>query len=370
MRFIDRDGFARLITLLAERGYEVIGPTVRDGAIVLDRIDGVQDLPRGVREVHAPGAYRLEQTGDDRLFAWAHGPDAGKRFLFPSRELIRSGVRDEHGRLSIRAAPLPEVRYAFVGLRSCDLHAIEIQDRVFLVADPAYRERRQRSLFIGVNCEVPGATCFCSSMATGPRCSNGFDLALTELEGGGFTIDIGTPAGADLLDAVHATKADGAQIAESYAITEHAIERIERHLDDAQEVPALLQRNREHPRWDEVAERCLTCTSCTMVCPTCFCHDVVDRISLDGTQCAREREWASCFSEEFSHMASGNVRSSARSRYRQWLTHKFSSWVDQFGTSGCVGCGRCITWCPVGIDVTEEIEAIRATDGATEVVAS
>ncbi|MGE5225603.1 MAG: 4Fe-4S dicluster domain-containing protein [Planctomycetaceae bacterium] len=367
MRFLDRDGFERMLAMLAERGYDVIGPTVRDGAIVLDRIEGVEDLPRGVREVHGPGSYRLEETGEDRLFAWAHGPDAGKRFLFPPRETIRSGTRDEHGRASVHPAPLADVRYAFVGLRSCDLHAIEIQDRVFLMADPAYRERRERSLFIGVNCEEPGATCFCSSMATGPRCSSGFDLALTELADGGFTVDIGTPAGAELLDALRATKAVGARIAESYAVTEHAIERIRTHLDDAADVPALLQRNREHPRWDEVAERCLTCTSCTMVCPTCFCHDLVDAVSLDGTRWSREREWASCFSETFSHMASGNVRSSARSRYRQWLTHKFSSWVDQFGTSGCVGCGRCITWCPVGIDVTEEIEAISATDGRTEV---
>ena len=104
-----------------------------------------------------------------------------------------------------------------------------------------------------------------------------------------------------------------------------------------------------------------------MVCPTCFCHDLSDEISLDGLRAARTREWASCFSEEFSHMSFGEVRSSPRSRYRQWLTHKFASWIDQFGTSGCVGCGRCVTWCPVGIDVTEEIAAIRAADGEVRV---
>ncbi|HSL10337.1 MAG TPA: 4Fe-4S dicluster domain-containing protein [Actinomycetota bacterium] len=366
MRHLDAAGFERLLTSLAERGYTVIGPTVRDGAIVLDRIDGVRDLPRGVREVQGPGTYRLERTDDDRLFAWAHGPDAGKRFLFPPRETIQTATRDADGRVDVRPADLPTERFAFVGLRACDLHAIEIQDRVFLVADPAYRARREGSVAIGVNCEVPGATCFCASMGTGPRCSSGFDLALTELADGGFTVDIGTVVGAELMDELHATGADGARIAESYAVSERAIAAMERTLD-TDDLPALLYRNREHPRWDDVAARCLTCTSCTMVCPTCFCHDLTEGVSLDGTRSERERTWASCFSESFSHLSPGAVRTTGSARYRQWLIHKFASWIDQFGTSGCVGCGRCITWCPVGIDVTEEIAAIRATDGEVRV---
>ena len=364
-RYFERDGLARLLDLLVERGYELIGPTVRDGAIVLDRIDGADDLPRGIREIQGPGTYRLEQTGDDRLFEWAHGPDSGKRYLFPPRETIQTGTKDADGAVTIAPAPLPTARYAFVGLRACDLHAIQIQDKVFMIADPAYRERRERSIAIGVNCSAPGETCFCVSMNTGPRCTTGYDIALTELDGG-FTAEAGSDAGADLLAALATAEADDALIAASNAVSERAAERMGRRLETA-DLPGLLYRNREHPRWDEVASRCLTCTNCTMVCPTCFCHDLTDQISLDGTQATREREWASCFSEEFSHMSFGEVRSSAKSRYRQWLTHKFSSWIDQFGTSGCVGCGRCITWCPVGIDVTEEIAAIRMTDGEVRV---
>ena len=361
MRYLDRRGFERLLHVLSTDGYELIGPTVRDGAIVLDRIDGVADLPRGVREAQAPGSYRLEQAGDDLLFAWAHGPDAAKRFLFPPHETIQTGHRDRDGHITVTPAPLPTDRFAFVGLRSCDLHAIEVQDRVFLLADPAYRSRRERAFFIGVNCGHPGATCFCVSMQTGPRCSMGFDIALTELEDG-FTAEEGTPRGGELLDEVEAIDATEAHSVASVAVTDQAATLMGRTLETG-DLPDLLYRNREHPRWDEVAERCLTCTNCTMACPTCFCNDVSDGISLDGAEATRSRDWASCFSEEFSHMASGEVRSSARSRYRQWLTHKFSSWIDQFGTSGCVGCGRCITWCPVGIDVTEEIAAIRAADG-------
>jgi sulfhydrogenase subunit beta (sulfur reductase) len=360
MRYLDRRGFAGLLALLVERGHELIGPTVRDGAIVLDRIDGVAELPRGVREIQGPGSYRLERTDDDRLFAWAHGPDSGKSFLFPSREVVLNTSR-ANGNLTVEPPALPSTKYAFVGLRSCDLHAIEVQDRVFMIADPAYRARRESAVFIGLNCEFPGKTCFCSSMGTGPRCSFGYDLALTELDDG-FTIEAGTPLGEELLTALASREATMDEDRASLAVTERAVADMGRTVDIS-DMPNLLYRNREHPRWDDVAARCLACTNCTMVCPTCFCHDVVDSISITGTESTRTREWASCFSEEFSHMAAGEVRHSVRSRYRQWLTHKFASWIDQFGTSGCVGCGRCITWCPVGIDVTQEINAIRATDG-------
>jgi ferredoxin len=365
MRYLDRDGFARLLRSLRERGFSLIGPTVRDGAIVLDEIEGPDELPRGVREEHAPGAYRLAQTDDAYLFRWAHGPDAGKRFLFPPRETVETAHRSSDGRVEVAPAPLPEVRYAFIGLRACDLAAIDVQDRVFMVADPAYRARREGAFTVGVNCELPGSTCFCASMGTGPRCSSGFDLALTELDDG-FTVDIGTAAGAEILDELRARKATDDEMGASHAISAAATERMGRSVQ-ADGLPALLSRNREHPRWDDVASRCLACTNCTMVCPTCFCHDLGQEVSLDGTEATRTREWASCFSEEFTHMSFGEVRASIRSRYRQWLTHKFSSWVDQFGTSGCVGCGRCITWCPVGIDVTEEIAVIRASDGRARV---
>ena len=363
-RFLDAEGFERLLALLVERGHLLVGPTVRDGVIVYDEINGVEDLPRGVREIHGPGAYRIEQAGDDRLFAWAHGPDSAKRFLFPPRDLRQVTDRDEDGRLTIERVPLPEVSYAFVGLRPCDLRAIEIQDRVFLLAGASYRARREDAVVISVNCGYPGATCFCASMHTGPRSSSGFDIGLTEIDEG-FTAEMGTKRGEELLAALKAPDAGYEQVSAALRATRVAERQMQRTLD-TNDLPELLYRNREHPQWDDVGARCLTCTNCTMVCPTCFCYDFVDSVSLDGNTARRSREWSSCFTEEFSHMASGSVRPSAASRYRQWLTHKFAAWIDQFESSGCVGCGRCITWCPVGIDVTEEIKAIRASDGGVE----
>ena len=130
------------------------------------------------------------------------------------------------------------------------------------------------------------------------------------------------------------------------------------------DVAMLLRRNLEHRAWSRVAERCLGCANCTMVCPTCFCATVEDTTDLSGAIAERRRKWDSCFTCEFSSIHGGSIRRSGAARYRQWMTHKLSSWWQQFETSGCVGCGRCIVWCPVGIDITEEAHAIAAGEGA------
>jgi len=367
MRYLDRQEFGKLIDALVAAGYDPIGPTVRDGAVVLDHIEGVEDLPRGVGVQQGPGTYRLADRGDDLLFSWAHGPRAGKSFLFPGREVLCSAKRSE-GRLDVECAPVDERPLAFVGLRSCDLHAIGIQDKVFLDTDPSYAKRREQALFISVNCGVPNGTCFCASMGTGPRCTVGFDLALTELPAG-FVVEVASPHGEQVLEAVKSREATDEEMFAAEAVTSGAEGNMGRSLDTS-DMPDLLYRNRQNPRWKDVAARCLACGNCTSACPTCFCHDIVEGVSVDGRSATRARQWANCFSEEFTHIVGMEIRASRESRYRQWLTHKFAAWIDQFGTSGCVGCGRCITWCPVGIDVTEEVAAIRATDGKVEVMAS
>jgi sulfhydrogenase subunit beta (sulfur reductase) len=367
MRFIDRKGFDGLLKELAGRGYELIGPTVRDGAIVFDRIAGTDDLPQGVGAEQGPGTYRL-RAGDTRhTFGFAHGPDSAIRFLFPAREVLSQATRED-GHLRTESVEPEGHRYAFVGLRSCDLHAIQIQDRVFLggaVTDSRYGQRRRDAFFVGVNCEEPGGTCFCASTDTGPGCTVGFDLALTELDDG-FVVEAGTVEGGDVLTSVGSREATEQEEKDAANVSLRAAEKMGRELDTS-DMPGLLYRNREHPRWKSIADACLACGNCTAVCPTCFCHDVVDSTDLLSTTATRTREWASCFSEEFGHTAGHDVRTTREARYRQWLAHKFASWIDQFGTSGCVGCGRCITWCPIGIDITKEIAAIRETDGLVEV---
>jgi ferredoxin len=201
-------------------------------------------------------------------------------------------------------------------------------------------------------------------MGTGPDAGPGYDLALTELLTGThrFYVKVGTETGVDLLEGVGWTTATEEDRRARQDVVDGARAGMGRSLQ-TEGLATLLARNLEHPRWDEVAERCLSCGNCTLVCPTCFCSDVKDVSEVDGT-IERRRTWASCFDIDHSYLHGGAVRPTTSSRYRQWLTHKLSTWWDQFDTSGCVGCGRCIAWCPVGIDITEEAAAIGATDGA------
>ena len=205
-------------------------------------------------------------------------------------------------------------------------------------------------------------------MGTGPRASRGFDLALTELLEGGrhrFLVEVGSPRGAEVIAEVAHRAATAGDVRAADHVCEQTAEQMGRTLD-VTDIRDLLYRNREHPRWDEVADRCLTCGNCTMVCPTCFCHGIEDTTDLTGEEATRVREWDSCFTLAHSYVHGGSVHRSAKSRYRQWMTHKLATWIDQFGTSGCVGCGRCITWCPVGIDITEEVAAIRASEAPSD----
>jgi len=233
--------------------------------------------------------------------------------------------------------------------------------------DPAYQGRREGLFILAVNCTQAAPTCFCTSMQTGPQAQSGFDLSLTELLNEGdhrFLIEVGSDRGAELLAKLDYSEADSEAKQQAEAGVERARSMIQRRLD-TDGIRDLLYRNSESSRWDQIATRCLTCANCTMVCPTCFCTSVEDVNDLAGLESGRWRKWDSCFTTDFSYIHGGSIRTSSKSRYRQWMTHKLATWIDQFGTSGCVGCGRCITWCPVGIDITEEVHALRKGETAT-----
>jgi len=357
-----------LVDELRGRGYRVLGPTVRDGAVVYDELESATELPIGWTETQEAATYRLERRDDEARFGYAVGPHSWKQFLLPPRIRLWQARRNGDGTLEVEEEPADEAPLAFIGVRSCELHAIGIQDEVFLggsYAERDYATRRTDNFVVAVNCFEPGGTCFCVSMGTGPKAEAGYDLALTEILTGEHRVlvEVGTKRGAEVLAQLPHREASEGDLADAESAVAGAAEKMGRQLE-AGDLRDLLARNLEHPRWDDVAERCLTCGNCTMVCPTCFCTTVEDATDLTGESAERVRLWDSCYSVDYSYIHGGSVRPTGRSRYRQWLTHKFGTWHDQFGSSGCVGCGRCITWCPVGIDVTEELAAIRATDGA------
>jgi sulfhydrogenase subunit beta (sulfur reductase) len=364
---LSHQGLQALIEALLARQYQVIGPTLRDSAIVYDRITKLDDLPQGWTDRQEAGRYRLEKRADKALFGYAVGPQSWKQFLHPPIERLWQARRVDGGFAVIDAKPTTP-RFAFLGVRSCELHAIAIQDRVFTdgpYVDTGYQRRRQDNFIIAVNCGEAGGTCFCVSMNTGPKAQAGFDLALTELlneDRHSFLVEVGSVSGGEMLATLPYRPTSPDESAAAETIMARTVTKMGRRLD-TNGIKDLLQGNPNHPRWDDVAARCLTCANCTMVCPTCFCTTVEDHTDLAGETAERIRRWDSCFTLDFSYVHGGSVRKENRSRYRQWMTHKLASWIDQFGMSGCVGCGRCITWCPVGIDITEEAAAIRASPG-------
>jgi ferredoxin len=359
---LERKDFDFLLQALRQEGYVLIGPRLSDGAIVYDELESSSDLPVGLSDQQDAGKYRLEQRGDEALFGYAVGPHSWKKFLFPARVRLYQIERTADG-FKTHAEGEEALRYAFIGVRSCEIAALEVQDRVFLrgpFVDPIYRSRRD-AFIVSVQCGQAGGTCFCVSMGTGPEASSGFDLALTEVldpNGHHFVVEVGTERGARVFERVPHREASSEERARAKEIVEETARRMGRRMD-ASDVKELLYRNYESPRWEDVARRCLACANCTLVCPTCFCSTVEDTTDLEGNRAERWKRWDSCFTMDFSYLHGGSVRSSTLSRYRQWMTHKLATWWDQFGTSGCVGCGRCITWCPVGIDITEEARAIR-----------
>lgn len=361
------EGLQVLLDALQNDGYRVIGPTVREQAIVYDDIASVADFPRGWTDEQNGGHYRLVRREDRALFGFAVGASSWKRFLHRPEVKLWQARRTGKSWQVVPEKPSSE-RLALIGVRSCELEAIKIQDRVLLegeFTDSHYRARRDNIIVVAVNCAVASGTCFCVSMKTGPKVNSGYDLAMTEIsdgQGGSvFVVEAGTDSGAALLARLPHRPASQLERESAAAVSERTAESMGREMrsDDLHD---LLERNLDHPRWDEVAERCLTCGNCTMVCPTCFCTTTEDASDLSGNLASRTRRWDSCFTMDFSYLHGGSVRPSSAARYRQWMTHKLATWIDQFGTSGCVGCGRCITWCPVGIDITEEVRAIRDSE--------
>ena len=363
-RLIEAPALQALIDGLSERGYRVQGSRRRGDEIVLDEVAQLEDLPRDCTTTQAPGRYRLEDAPGAGYFDFTPGAGSFKRWLHPPLQTEARFRREGSGFVPVETAAAVPPRQAFLGIRACEVAAIGVLDRVFLEGpypDLGYQRRREATFLVAVNCALPGESCFCTSTGTGPRVERGFDLALTELKRPvhRFLVEIGSDRGAELAVHLPGRPAPAEAIEAAAAVSERCAQAMPRRFD-GQRVARRLQETLEHPRWAAIAERCLGCANCTTVCPTCFCTTVVDRTDLAGTTATRERHWDSCFTLGFSHLPGGSVRSSTASRYRQWITHKLSSWRDQFGTLGCVGCGRCVTWCPAGIDLAAEAAAIDA----------
>lgn len=358
--------FEQLLDSIKSDGYKLLGPTVRDEVIIYDELQSAKDLPIGWMDEQDPGRYRLKRRNDSAYFGYNLGPHSWKQYLFPPKEKLWSAKKQENNRLVILQEVLPpDEKMAFIGVRACEMQAIFVLDKVFntkLGVYQQYQRRRENTFIMAVNCTTAANTCFCASMQSGPAVKEGYDLALTEVideRQHYFILMIGSERGRVICGDLQLRAATNDETDLSHIHVERTIEKMIRKVDNAH-VHEVLAKSWDSKQWDNVAKRCINCANCTMACPTCFCSDTEDVVSIDATHVDRWQSWESCFNLSHSYIHGGSIRNSAQSRYRQWLTHKFGTWWDQFGVSGCVGCGRCITWCPVGIDVTEELKQLQA----------
>lgn len=365
----------KLLDVLTQSGFTCIGPQIRDNtAIVYDQINYAEQLPWGIRDQQTPGQYKLEKIAEKKAFAFANGAQAIKPLLFKPIETVWKVVRNDANKLEFIPTEANESAMAIIGARACDLAAMEIQDKVFLHGthiDLKYKKRREQLFIVAVNCSYASQNCFCVSAGTGPTVKKNFDILMSEVTDG-FVVQFGSTAGANILKKLPLYAAKLNQCQEAAVNIQQAADMQTKRipLDNSYKLRDLLFSNLDHPRWDEVAERCLSCGNCTQVCPTCFCHTTTEDTKLDGSVSEHQREWDSCFTAGHSYLYGKALRNDTRKRYRQWLTHKVGSWHDQFDVSGCVGCGRCISWCPVGIDLTEELAAISGQSNVMEAKSS
>lgn len=357
--------FEQLLDLIKNAGYKLLGPTVRDEVIIYDELRSAKDLPIGWMDEQDPGRYRLKRRNDSAYFGYNLGPHSWKKYLFPPKEKLWTAKKQDNNKLVIlqEVEPIDE-KMAFIGVRACEMQAIFVLDKVFntkLAVYQQYQRRRENTFIMAVNCTTAANTCFCASMDSGPHVKAGYDLSLTEVINDHqhyFLLMIGSERGKSICESLQFRAVTSVESDLAHTHVERTIVKMIRKVDNAH-VHEVLMDSWESKQWDKVAERCINCANCTMACPTCFCSDTEDVVSIDASHVDRWQSWESCFNLSHSYIHGGSVRSSAQSRYRQWLTHKFGTWWDQFGVSGCVGCGRCITWCPVGIDVTEELTQLQ-----------
>lgn len=352
---LTKEGFREWLSALGKE-YKIFGPIPKGGETafgevsdpVLLEMDLVDSLIPPTKFFHPP---------KDTLFNFKYKSEDPAKGLF----------------YETTPMPPPAVESRIiVGVHACDLAGILLQDKVFYSSrypDPSYIDRRRNTLIIALNCFRANEYCICTSVGSGPEVKEGYDLALSDL-GEEYLVEIGSLKGAELLQKAVSRPASDEDFRKKKKSLEFTRKQIVRHMR-TENLPAVMLRHLAHPSWKENAARCVSCGACTMTCPTCFCYTVRDELDIALKGGKRLRQWDSCQLLEFAEVAMGeNFRKDREARMKWRIYHKLCFWWEQFGASGCVGCGRCIKNCVTRIDMTQIVSTIRETEEAQEEVKS
>ena len=325
------DNLHRLIDALLAEGVRVVGPMRTD-----------------TLTVYAPLA-RGEELDLEQL-----PRRSAKEVFFPPCETILSFEKHD-GKTTVSDPDLDRLpETVLIGVRPCDAAAPGILDAVFSwdYDDPFFLERRKRTTIIGVACTTADDACFCTAVGCAPNARKGSDLFLVPLQGGGFAVEA-LDAKGSALKARHEALFASDSSARPLALAAPAVEPL-----DLEKIRTWLDNNFEHPLWREIADRCAGCGACAFLCPACHCFDIVDE-GGEGSGC-RRKHWDACGFGKFTmHASAHNPRDVQPQRYRNRIMHKFKYYADKFDQTLCTGCGRCIRWCPVGIDIKAVLDEIN-----------
>lgn len=345
----DMESLEKLILALKSRGLAVLAYKLQGDLPVFGEVGSLRDILVEYSDLQSPGSYKLVK--DMRGF-FRHSQYSPKYFLHPPIQDVYE-VSDDFNIAQTRTNPVPT---ALFGIKPCDLAAIEVLDKI-LECDDVYQARRSSIAYIIVEeCVEPGGTCFCGSVGAGPSVTKGYDVAYTRLDDK-VLFKVGSSKGMELIEKLGLAKAPEKLLRKYEELLVDAkrkasrlppLETIAKALEDV--APA-------EEFWRYVSARCVGCTNCNMVCPTCFCTEFVDYANLTGNA-RRERQWFGCLSYTYGQVAGQHFRPELLMRYRHFVLHKFVFYQKQIGLPGCVGCGRCITWCPMGIDLREVVSRV------------
>jgi len=334
---MEKSAMDSLISLLRKKGYEVYGPVHKGPESVFAKVTNASDLALDyVVTILSP-----------------------KKYLYAPSEKLFSFNADNFG---IKESSNGAGKQALLAVHPCDLNGIQILDKVrtsgAAFEDPKYKERRNNTLIVGLNCSKAGNECFCTSFGTGPDAKEGYDLLLTDL-GDRYLVEGGTEAGKAIIADLKLKKATAADTQEKEKRTKIVRQSIKRSIN-TDGLPKLLDKNFNHEIWMKLKDDCFSCGACTTVCPTCYCFNVVDNVDFSLKNGERVRNWDFCQLVEFGQVAlGGNFRKDRDARVKQWIYHKLNYFPQQYGSFQCVGCGRCIKACTKGIDITNIVQTLQ-----------
>lgn len=368
MKFLAQDQLQTFLGHLAQES-RVVAPVKEDGVVLfrpwepgvepeLDILLAKQSAKEYVfrqSETYLRYGYVMEGEAAASVSdeTQSHAADGGDQDA-KARAAAQDAAVKAHAVLTVQPVDDAPAQVIF-GLRPCDVRGFVQMDNVFggyggFYFDPYYNAKREATTLIAVTCRDPRSTCFCTSVQGGPAAGDGADALFTQVEGG-FTVEALTEKGEALVSAASLADASEAQGQASTSVKERATERVDKAFD-LEGIQTGLRANIEDPAWHDLSMRCISCGTCTYVCPSCYCFNITDEM-VEGTG-ERIRTWDNCFNPSYTLETSGhNPRAIKSNRFRNRFSHKFWYYPEKYDSLLCSGCGRCVSNCPTRIDIRE-----------------